>query len=142
MQVNERRIDLAVGPASPSRGRGKQRAARVGRRSCAPVACGAYARLHAFSGLPQALASALAWLSSPRLSPVIATNHGRKRINPGLTLPVSHGWLRQPRLTLLCPRRQRQPESITCALLGCCNVLFDQILLCSTPKSDSVARWP
>src|SRR5262245_11137711 len=102
MKVHERRIDLAVGPASPSRvddrRRGRQRAARVGRRAYAPVACGAYARLHALSGLPQALASALAWLSSLRLNPVIATNHGRRRINLGLTLPVSHGWLSQARM--------------------------------------------
>ena len=91
MQVEEGRVDLDVGPASPvkDRGRRERRAARFARRSYAPVACGAYARLRALSGLPQALASALAWLSLAPM-PVIPTNHGLQRVNPGLTLPVSH----------------------------------------------------
>ena len=91
MQVEEGRVDLDVGPASPvkDRGRRERRAARVARRSYAPVACGAYARLRALSGLPQALASALAWLSLAPM-PVIPTNHGLQRVNPGLTLLVSH----------------------------------------------------
>src|SRR6476620_9807730 len=89
MQVKEGRVDLDVGPASPvkDRGRRERRAARVGRRSYAPAACGAYARPRALSRL--ASASALAWLSLAPM-PVIPTNHGLRGVNPGLTLPVSH----------------------------------------------------
>jgi hypothetical protein len=63
MQVKEGRVDLDVGSASPVKDRGtrERRAARVGRRSYAPAACGAYARPRAHSRL--ASASALAWLS-------------------------------------------------------------------------------
>ena len=90
MQVKEGGVDLdsrvcLSGKRPVTR---ERRAARVGRRSYAPAACGAYARPRGRSRL--ASASALAWLSLAR-TPVIPTNHGLR----GLTTDYPSGFTRR-----------------------------------------------